>query len=127
YEKDLKKSHVAMAHELRSPLTAATGRLQGMIDGVFEPSETQLKMVMQQLNELNRLVEDLHLLKLADAGQLNLSMIPVCLNEIVREKIAWIAPSAEKSGVAIRHNQNMMLNGMADPYRLGQVFLILMD
>ncbi|HBR2801018.1 TPA: HAMP domain-containing protein [Klebsiella pneumoniae] len=127
YEKDLKKSHVAMAHELRSPLTAATGRLQGMIDGVFEPSETQLKMVMQQLNELNRLVEDLHLLKLADAGQLNLSMIPVCLNEIVREKIAWIAPSAEKSGVAIRHNQNMMLNGMADPYRLGQVFLILID
>lgn len=127
YEKDLKKSHVAMAHELRSPLTAATGRLQGMIDGVFEPSEIQLKMVMQQLNELNRLVEDLHLLKLADAGQLNLSMIPVCLNEIVREKIAWIAPSAEKSGVAIRHNQNMMLNGMADPYRLGQVFLILMD
>ncbi|WP_336232899.1 sensor histidine kinase [Citrobacter farmeri] len=127
YEKDLKRSHVAMAHELRSPLTAATGRLQGMIDGVFEPSETQLKMVMQQLNELNRLVEDLHLLKLADAGQLNLSMIPVCLNEIVREKIAWIAPSAEKSGVAIRHNQNMMLNATADPYRLGQVFLILMD
>lgn len=127
YEKDLKKSHVAMAHELRSPLTAATGRLQGMIDGVFEPSETQLKMVMQQLNELNRLVEDLHLLKLADAGQLNLSMISAGLNEIVREKIAWITPSAEKAGVSIRHNQNMMLSGVADPYRLGQVFLILMD
>ncbi|WP_267285215.1 MULTISPECIES: hypothetical protein [Klebsiella/Raoultella group] len=58
-----------------------------MIDGVFEPSETQLKMVMQQLNELNRLVEDLHLLKLADAGQLNLSMISAGLNEIVREKL----------------------------------------
>ena len=110
YEKDLKKSHVAMAHELRSPLT-----------------ETQLKMVMQQLNELNRLVEDLHLLKLADAGQLNLSMISAGLNEIVREKIAWITPSAEKAGVSIRHNQNMMLSGVADPYRLGQVFLILMD
>lgn len=127
YEKELKKSHVAMAHELRSPLTAATGRLQGIIDGVFEPSDTQLKMVMQQLKELNRLVEDLHLLKLADAGQLNLSMIPVSLNEIVREKIAWISLSAEKVGVAIRHNQNMALNAMADPYRLGQVFLILMD
>lgn len=127
YEKELKKSHVAMAHELRSPLTAATGRLQGIIDGVFEPSDTQLKMVMQQLKELNRLVEDLHLLKLAEAGQLNLSMIPVSLNEIVREKIAWISLSAEKAGVAIRHNQNMTLNAMADPYRLGQVFLILMD
>ncbi|MFH5069596.1 sensor histidine kinase [Enterobacter cloacae complex sp. 2024EL-00215] len=127
YEKDLKKSHVAMAHELRSPLTAATGRLQGMIDGVFEPSETQLKMVMQQLSELNRLVEDLHLLKLADAGQLNLNIMPSHLNEIIREKIAWIAPFAEKAGVSIKHNQNIMVSGMADPYRLGQVFLILMD
>lgn len=33
YEKDLKKSHVIMAHELRSPLTAAIGRLQGIMDG----------------------------------------------------------------------------------------------
>ncbi|WP_347113100.1 ATP-binding protein [Leclercia sp. S52] len=127
YEKELKKSHVAMAHELRSPLTAATGRLQGMLDGVFEPNETQLKMVMRQLNELNRLVEDLHLLKLADAGQLNLNIVPAGLSEIVREKMAWIAPSAGRAGMSIQHTQNLMLSGMVDPYRIGQVFLILMD
>ncbi|HBV39493.1 MAG TPA: two-component sensor histidine kinase [Erwinia sp.] len=127
YDNELKKSHVAMAHELRSPLTAAMGRLQGIIDGVFEPNETQLKMVMQQLNELNRLVEDLHFLKLADAGQLNLNIVPVSLNEIVREKVAWVAPSADKVGITITHTQNLIINGMADPYRIGQVFLILMD
>ncbi len=28
YDRELRASHVAMAHELRSPLTAAIGRLQ---------------------------------------------------------------------------------------------------
>ena len=62
YDRELKASHAAMAHELRSPLTASMGRLQGMIDGVFPSSQEQLSMVMKQLQELNHLVDDLHLL-----------------------------------------------------------------
>lgn len=127
YEKDLKKSHVIMAHELRSPLTAAIGRLQGIIDGVFEPSETQLGMIMRQLNELNRLVDDLHLLKLADAAQLNLALIPTDLSKLIREKVAWITPSANKAAVTITSHEAPAITCMADPYRIGQVFLILMD
>ncbi|MCT4715470.1 ATP-binding protein [Enterobacteriaceae bacterium H18W14] len=127
YAKELKESHVAMTHALRSPLTAAIGRLQGMIDGVFEPDEAQLKMVMRQLNELSRLVEDFHFLKLADAGQLSLSLLPTSLNEIVREKVAWINPSALKVGVRITHHEDRSTECLADPYRIGQVFLILMD
>jgi signal transduction histidine kinase len=68
YERELRASHVAMAHELRSPLTAAIGRLQGMLDGVFSPTQEQLSMVMNQLLLLNRLTGELHLLSLADAG-----------------------------------------------------------
>ncbi|MFH4324845.1 two-component sensor histidine kinase AdeS, partial [Acinetobacter baumannii] len=49
YDRELRASHVAMAHELRSPLTAAIGRLQGMMDGVFTPEPRQLAMVMKQL------------------------------------------------------------------------------
>lgn len=70
YEKELRTSHVAMAHELRSPLTAAIGRLQGMLDGVFDASPEQLAMVMKQLQHLNRLTDELHLLSLSDAGNL---------------------------------------------------------
>jgi signal transduction histidine kinase len=62
YDKELRASHVAMAHELRSPLTAAIGRLQGMLDGVFDTQPQQLEMVMKQLQHLNRLTDELHLL-----------------------------------------------------------------
>lgn len=127
YEKDLKKSHVIMAHELRSPLTAATGRLQGIIDGVFEPSEAQLGMIMRQMKELNRLIDDLHLLKLADADQLSLNLMPTSLTHIIREKVAWITPSAYQAGVTITCHGTPAVICMADPYRIGQVFLILMD
>lgn len=38
YERELRTSHVAMAHELRSPLTAAMGRLQGFWMASFLPN-----------------------------------------------------------------------------------------
>ncbi|MFH4113758.1 histidine kinase dimerization/phospho-acceptor domain-containing protein, partial [Acinetobacter baumannii] len=73
-----------MAHELRSPLTAAIGRLQGMMDGVFTPEPRQLAMVMKQLQLLSRLTDELHLLSLADAGQLTLNKTQTDLTVLLR-------------------------------------------
>jgi hypothetical protein len=50
-----------------------------MLDGVFSPTQEQLRMVMNQLLLLNRLTGELHLLSLADAGQLTLDRHPLCL------------------------------------------------
>lgn len=98
YERELRASHVAMAHELRSPLTAAIGRLQGMLDGVFEPSPAQMTMVMKQLQLLRRLTDELHLLSLADAGQLMLNCQPLLLDDLLRERAAWMKPQADAAG-----------------------------
>jgi len=127
YEKELKASNVALAHELRSPLTASIGRLQGMLDGVFEPSQTQLNMVMRQLQDLNRLVDDLHLLSLADAGQLHLNKTECNVAELVREKIAWVKPRLLESGMDVTVLGQSQTFCRADPFRLGQVLTILLD
>lgn len=127
YERELRASSVAMAHELRSPLTAAIGRLQGMLDGVFVPDEHQLQLVMKQLSSLNRLIDDLHLLSLANAGQLTLDKKRVNLDELVRERVAWMKPLLEKESFEIRIMQKVSCSCVADPYRLGQVFSILME
>ncbi|EMD2746910.1 TPA: sensor histidine kinase [Enterobacter ludwigii] len=127
YERELRASHVAMAHELRSPLTAAVGRLQGMLDGVFEPEPRQLQMVMNQLLHLNRLIDELHLLSLADAGQLSLDKIPIDLTELLRERAAWLNPQTVQSGFGIILKPSKVCNYVGDPFRLGQVFTILME
>lgn len=127
YERELKESHVAMAHELRSPLTAATGRLQGMIDGIF-PSETQqLNLVMNQLNHLNRLIDDLYLLSMAQAGQLSLDKSPVNISELLRERMLWLKPQAELQDFTFTLFPTTSPIISVDPYRMGQVFIILMD
>ncbi|TWD38217.1 MULTISPECIES: cell wall metabolism sensor histidine kinase WalK [unclassified Pantoea] len=127
YERELKASHVAIAHELRSPLTAAMGRLQGIVDGVFAPEPQQFSMIMKQLTQLSRLTDELHLLSLAEAGQLSLSLTRFNLAELLRERTAWLALQAEAGQVAIEVQSPASLPYTGDASRLGQVVTILME
>lgn len=127
YEGELRASNVAMAHELRSPLTAAVGRLQGMLDGVFRPEPHQLQMVMTQLLHLNRLIDELHLLSLAQAGQLMLSRTELDLAELLRERIIWLKPQSAEAGFDITLMSDTPCRYVGDTFRLGQVFTILME
>lgn len=82
---DMTLWNATIAHELRTPLTILKGRLQGMIDGVFEPDEKSLHALVLQVDSLARLVEDLRTVTLADSGHLDLRLQPVRLmDEIVR-------------------------------------------
>lgn len=126
YDRELRASHVATAHELRSPLTAAMGRLQGMMDGVFPADNAQMGMVMRQLQNLSRLIDDLHLLSLAEAGQLSLNKQVFSPAELIKEKVAWLRPQAEAAG--FYYDEDVAQGEWrADPLRIGQVFLILME
>lgn len=127
YDRELRASHVAMAHELRSPLTAAIGRLQGMIDGVFSPDPQQLAMVMKQLQFLSRLTDELHLLSLADAGQLSLNKSVTDLTGLLNERAAWLTPQAREAGIRISVTSDIPCFCEADPIRLGQVMTIVME
>ena len=126
YDKELRASHVAMAHELRSPLTAAIGRLQGMLDGVFDTQPQQLEMVMKQLQHLNRLTDELHLLSLADAGNLVLDDQPFSLDELLQERAAWLTPQADAQRVTIAIQPSPSCPFRGDAFRMGQVFTIVM-
>ncbi|MCG8709835.1 two-component sensor histidine kinase [Brenneria sp. 4F2] len=127
YEHEMRASHVALAHELRSPLTAAIGRLQGMIDGVFSADAQQLGMVMKQLQHLNRLIDELHLLSLAEAGRLELDRRMLNLAELLRERTAWLKPQLEKTGMSINVIARIPCTYVGDAFRLGQVFTVLME
>jgi hypothetical protein len=65
-----------------------------MMDGVFPADKAQMNMVMNQLLSLSRLIDDLHLLSLADAGQLTLNKQRFSPAGLLQEKIAWLRPQA---------------------------------
>lgn len=127
YERELKASHVAAAHELRSPLTAAMGRLQGMIDGVFPADEKQLNMVMTQLKNLSHLTDDLHFLSLASAGQLTLQRSVFTLRETLIERVSWLKPQLEAAGMFVSVEAGDEFYYVGDEARLGQVFTIIIE
>jgi two-component system sensor histidine kinase BaeS len=55
-----------MSHELRTPLTVLRGEIEALIDGVIALSPQALLSLREEVLQLNALVDDLHLLAMAD-------------------------------------------------------------
>ena len=53
-------------HELRTPLTVIRGEIDGLIDGVIAQSPQAMLSLREEVLRLNALVDDLHLLAMAD-------------------------------------------------------------
>jgi signal transduction histidine kinase len=60
-----------IAHELRTPLSAIRGRLEGMLDGVYPYDQHHISLALKANYMLERLVEDLRFLTLAETHQLH--------------------------------------------------------
>ena len=61
-----------IAHDLRTPLTVLRGYTEGLRDGSIQGREDLYELLHQEVAHLQRLVEDLRTLSLADAGELPL-------------------------------------------------------
>lgn len=127
YERDVRESSAVIAHELRTPLNAAMGRVQGMLDEVFPSDAAQLSMVKRQLDQLKKLVEDLHLLSMARAGRLVLERSEFSLAALLAERLAWFQPQLDEGGIQTQVSIADGLHIHADRDRLGQVLNILFD
>ncbi len=79
-----------IAHELRNPLSVIRGNLEALLDGVYPIDEEHLAPIYEETLLLQRLVEDLRLLSLTDAGQLGLILTHVDIQTL----ISGIAESA---------------------------------
>ncbi len=91
-----------VAHELRTPLTILQGNLEGILDGVYQPDAEHLDLLMDETRRLNRLVEDLRTLSLAEAGQLPLKREPVDLAELLEDIATSFSGPAEADGVTLK-------------------------
>lgn len=110
-----------VAHELRTPLHIIQGNLEGVLDGVYEPTPDHMNATLDETRALARLVEDLRLLSLAEAGQLPLVKEPVDLTEFLTDVQTSFSATAEILGIELRMETAAGLRVVADPGRLDQV------
>jgi signal transduction histidine kinase len=111
-----------VAHELRTPLTVLQGTLEAMVDGVFPTDQESLLVALGQVQTLIRLVEDLRVLALADAGQLHLHTAALDLEPFVREIVEAHRPQAQERMISLTLETPPDLpQVLADRDRLAQV------
>jgi two-component system OmpR family sensor kinase/two-component system sensor histidine kinase BaeS len=90
-----------VAHELRTPLAAIQATLEGMQDGVLPVNDEQVSALYSETMLLNRLVGDLKLLSLADAGQLRLEKQEVEPAAFIQRIVDRARPQAEQNHVRL--------------------------
>jgi two-component system, OmpR family, sensor histidine kinase BaeS len=116
-----------IAHELRSPLTVINGYLEAMRDGTLEVSQERLMFIQDEVNQLNRLVNDLRTLALADAGQLDIKKDLISINNLFKhlENAYSLMANGREINLSFSNLQNKPM--YADEGRILQVISNLLN
>lgn len=111
-----------IAHELRTPLHIIQGNLEGMLDGVYEPSAESLTGILDETRLLARLVDDLQTLSLAEAGQLRLHPTTFRVADLLQDLAGGFASQAKAKGIALEAGApDASVDLLADYDRMYQV------
>ena len=110
-----------VSHELRTPLTVIQGSVEGMLDGLYPADRAQLERLLVETRQLERLVEDLRTLALADAGALPIRREPTDLGALAEEVVAGFEPAAASASVRLEVAADDGPPAELDPLRVRQV------
>lgn len=119
--------NAAIAHELRTPVTILRGRLQGLAEGVFSPSDELFEGLLGQVEGLNRLIEDLRVLSLKDSGHLEVQRVNVRLAEELSAVLQAFAPSLAEKGFRLHQELDADLQVECDAIRIRQALMALLE
>jgi signal transduction histidine kinase len=90
-----------IAHDLRTPLTVIAGYLEALRDESLRPTPARFATMHDETQVLLRLVEDLHTLSLADAGELPLRRQPAAPERLIDRVATSYQHAAHQAGVAL--------------------------
>ncbi|HDD62425.1 MAG TPA: HAMP domain-containing histidine kinase [Chloroflexi bacterium] len=113
-----------VAHELRTPLHILQGNLEGALDGVYEASPDYFRSMLEETRLLQRLVEDLQTLSMAESGTLDFHFQKLSVTELLEDVITSFSGRAEEAGIQLLKEVPDDKEGMTvegDWHRLDQV------
>ncbi len=90
-----------VAHELRSPLTNLRGQIEALQDGLAAPTPEILASLDEEARLLERLVDDLQELALAEAGQIELERGPVDLLAEAQRSVQALRPRLDEKDLRV--------------------------
>jgi signal transduction histidine kinase len=110
-----------VAHEMRTPLTALDGYVEGMIDGVFPTSQENLASLGAELRRLRRLANDLSSLSRTEEQRLELRPVDGDLADLARRAATRLAPQFDDARLTLVVDVDEPVPVRVDPDRITQV------
>ncbi|WP_230411483.1 ATP-binding protein [Collimonas humicola] len=112
-----------VSHELRTPLGILNGQLEAMEDGLLDTGMETVKSLQSEVAALNKLVNDLYELSLADAGALTYRKADIDIGALLRASLQSYEDIYREHRLAVAIDlpeQPMLVH--ADAGRLQQLF-----
>lgn len=120
-----------VSHELRTPLTSIIGNLPLLTNPRDMPTPTEIAEIaadiVESSNNLLILINDLLDFSKIEAGELLLERESVAVVDVLDQAMATLAPLAEKKHLKLTISVPDELHIYADPVRVKQIFVNLID
>ncbi|MDA8077598.1 MAG: ATP-binding protein [Nitrospiraceae bacterium] len=115
-----------IAHELRTPIAAVRGELEGMMDGYIPMDKEHVQSLYAEINRLRKIIEAIEELSNAEASSLNLDRRQVDLRPFLTNIAERFGRLFAEKGVSLDVSCDDGLTVQADPERLSQIIINLL-
>jgi two-component system, OmpR family, sensor histidine kinase BaeS len=90
-----------MSHELRTPLSVLRGEIEALVDGVRPLNQRAVESLREEVLRLGTLIDDLHLLSMADLKSLPCRLVRCDATQIVRQTMQRFEARAATAGLVL--------------------------
>lgn len=122
-----KKLTSNIAHELRTPITAVRGELEGMMDGLISTDKEALQSLYSEIGRLKNIIDGIEDLSQAEASSLMLRKVPLRLRPFLRNITERFGKAFMDKGVLVELFCDEDAAVSADPDRLSQIIINLLS
>lgn len=109
YEENRKELIANISHDLKTPITAINGYVQGILDGVAN-TEDKLQSYIETIavygRDMDTLIDDLSLLSKLDIDGVLFQFEPMRIQEYIKDCIEELSFDLEEKGVTLKLNLN---------------------
>jgi two-component system sensor histidine kinase BaeS len=130
YDRNQRQWISDISHELRTPLAVLTGELEALEDGILTLDKATLSSLREEAKSLRRIVEDLHFISLAEAGEVQMERRELKPLPVLTQVICFFENRLKKSDMSITVDLDPNaadLKIAGDQVRLKQVFSNLIE
>ncbi len=115
------------SHELKTPITALLGQLNGIKEGVFELDEKRTDLLIGQVERLSDIVERLQEFARIQSSKVNLNKKNLNLKKLLEKISGQFESELKEKKIKFINNVPKDYNIKGDEYLLSQVFINLLS